>query len=136
MNDMNYAPSLLPKGPKGTLAVTIRYSGFVPGGEIALASVTSQSMDRGVAMISLPTTRGCESMKASRSCRRAIAEARSTKGSSAVFVMLERVEVRTTTTLISEQVHDTQELESISLVEGQTDIRTTHIVQLKRTIEA
>lgn len=50
--------SLLPKGPNGTLAVTARYSGFTPGGEKAVASVTSQSVGSGLSKTLLPTTRG------------------------------------------------------------------------------
>ena len=86
---------LLPKGPKGTAAVTARYSGVAPGGAAAVVALTSQSVEGGVSMSLFSTSRGWSLGKVLKSWSRASAAARSVEAGSGVRVMTDFVELRT-----------------------------------------
>jgi hypothetical protein len=86
---------LFPKGPKGTAAVTVRYSGVAPGGDAAIVAVTSQSVEGGVSVSLFSTTNGWRFGKVSKSWRRASAAARFVDAGSGVRVTTDLVALRT-----------------------------------------
>jgi hypothetical protein len=86
---------LFPKGPKGTAAVTARYSGAAPRGAAAFVAVTSQSVEGGGSMSLFSTTKGWRLGKVLKSWRRASAAARSMEVGSGVHVTTNLVELRT-----------------------------------------
>jgi hypothetical protein len=86
---------LFPKGPKGTAAVTARYSGVAPAGAAAVVAVTSQSVGGGVPMSLFSTTSGWRLGKVLKSWRRASAADRSVDEGSGVRVTIDLVELKT-----------------------------------------
>jgi hypothetical protein len=86
---------LVPKGPKGTAAVTARNSGSEPGGAAAVVVVTSQAVVGGGEMSLFSVTRGSRLGKVVKSWRRESAAAWSVDGGRVVRVVTECVELRT-----------------------------------------